>query len=219
VYRKATLLGRTGSKIHRCTPGPNLIVAFGRQNEIISLWKRASSQLEKHSPSEVSHHTLPFSYWLWLTVCKRQTNAILNKIMDLFHNEIISFCQRKATIRLAAGFIYEIPTLYRYFKGWPIIWKHFLAWQGPQLVVQCELMPWLKYSSFSYREKLREAGGCRVLVSVLESGNTAQQDRVLNSLLQFLYDNHRQSAPSFCAKLKRIVSRKFAMLLLVPLES
>jgi hypothetical protein len=23
----------------------------------------------------------------------RQTNAILNRIMDLFHNEIISFCQ------------------------------------------------------------------------------------------------------------------------------
>jgi hypothetical protein len=24
-----------------------------------------------------------------LTVCKRQTNALLNKIMDLFHDEII----------------------------------------------------------------------------------------------------------------------------------
>jgi hypothetical protein len=86
-------------------PGPNLIVAFFRQNEIISLWKRASSQLEKHSPWEVSHYMLPFSYWLRLTVCKRQTNAILNKIIDLFHNEIISFCQWKATLRLAAVLI------------------------------------------------------------------------------------------------------------------
>jgi hypothetical protein len=84
-------------------PAPSLIVAFRRQNEIISLCKRASSQLEKRSPWEVSHYMLPFSYWLWLTVCKRQTNAILNKVMDLFHNEIISFCQWKATIRLAAG--------------------------------------------------------------------------------------------------------------------
>jgi hypothetical protein len=46
---------------------------------------------------------LPFSYWLRLAVCKRQTNAILNKIIDLFHNEIISFCLRKATIKLAAA--------------------------------------------------------------------------------------------------------------------
>jgi hypothetical protein len=46
---------------------------------------------------------LPFSYWLRLAVCKRQTNAILYKIMVLFHNEIILFCQWKATIRLAAG--------------------------------------------------------------------------------------------------------------------
>jgi hypothetical protein len=38
-----------------------------------------------------------------LQTCKRQTNAILNKIMDLFRNKIISFCQWKATIRLAAG--------------------------------------------------------------------------------------------------------------------
>jgi hypothetical protein len=51
---------------------------------------------------------MPTSGYLFLidfdlcTVCKRQTNAILNKIMDLFHNEIISFCQWKATIRLAA---------------------------------------------------------------------------------------------------------------------
>jgi hypothetical protein len=41
------------------------------------------------------------------------------------------------------------------------------------------------------REKLREAGGCRVLVSILETGSPALQDTVLNSLLQFLYDNHR----------------------------
>jgi hypothetical protein len=77
------------------------VVAYLWQIEIISLWKRASSQLEKRSPWEVSHFMLPFSYWLWLTAFKRQTNAILNKIMDLFHNEIISFCQWKATIRLA----------------------------------------------------------------------------------------------------------------------
>jgi hypothetical protein len=70
-------------------PAPSLMVAFRRQNGIISLWKRASSQLEKHSPWEVSHFMLPFSYWLWLTACKRQTNAILNKIMNLFHYEII----------------------------------------------------------------------------------------------------------------------------------
>ncbi len=44
------------------------------------------------------------------------------------------------------------------------------------------------------REKLREAGGCRVLVSILETGSPALQDRVLNSLLQFLYDNHRDRA-------------------------
>ena len=44
------------------------------------------------------------------------------------------------------------------------------------------------------REKLREAGGCRVLVSILETGSPALQDRVLNSLLQFLYDNHRDGA-------------------------
>ncbi len=45
------------------------------------------------------------------------------------------------------------------------------------------------------REKLREAGGCRVLVSILETGGSpALQDRVLNSLLQFLYDNHRDGA-------------------------
>jgi hypothetical protein len=86
-------------------PAPSLIVAFRKQNEIISLWKRASSQLEKLSPWEVSHFMLPFSYWLWLTASKRQTNAILNKIMDLFHNEIISFCHWKATIRLASEFV------------------------------------------------------------------------------------------------------------------
>jgi hypothetical protein len=104
---KSTWLGST---VH--TPAPGLIVAFRKQNEIISLWKRASSQLEKRSPWEVSHFMLPFSYWLWLAVCKRQTNAILNKIMDLFHNEIISFCQCKATIRLAAC-MYD-------FKVWQI---------------------------------------------------------------------------------------------------
>jgi hypothetical protein len=72
-----------------CTAA-SLIVIFRRQKEIISLWKKASSQLEKRSPWEVLHYMLPFSYWLQLAVCKRQTNAILNKIMDHFHNEIIS---------------------------------------------------------------------------------------------------------------------------------
>jgi hypothetical protein len=33
-----------------------------------------------------------------------------------------------------------------------------------------------------------------VLVSILETGSPALQDRVLNSLLQFLYDNHRDGA-------------------------
>jgi hypothetical protein len=46
------------------TPVASLIVAFRRQNEMISLWKKASSQLEKHSPWEVLHYMLPFSYWL-----------------------------------------------------------------------------------------------------------------------------------------------------------
>jgi hypothetical protein len=91
----------------------SLIVAFRRQNEIISLWKKASSQLEKRLPWEVLHYTLPFSYWLRLAACKRQTNAILNKIMDLFHNEIISFCLRRATIKLASGYARHIKNIWK----------------------------------------------------------------------------------------------------------
>jgi hypothetical protein len=55
-------------------------------------------------------------YVTWLTVCKRQTNAILNKIMDLFHNEIISFCLWKATVRLAEGYMYSF-SLVNLFSG------------------------------------------------------------------------------------------------------
>lgn len=40
------------------------------------------------------------------------------------------------------------------------------------------------------RVKLRELGGCKVLVSVLENNLTHLHNRVVNSLLQFMYDNH-----------------------------
>ena len=36
-----------------------------------------------------------------------------------------------------------------------------------------------------------------MLVSILETGSAAQQDRVLNSLLQFLYDNHRHPPATY----------------------
>jgi len=41
------------------------------------------------------------------------------------------------------------------------------------------------------RVKLRELGGCRVLIQVLDSDRLVHlHDRVINSLLQFMYDNH-----------------------------
>ena len=43
---------------------------------------------------------------------------------------------------------------------------------------------------FAFRVKLRELGGCRVLVSILESEHNNLKHRVVNSLLQFMYDNH-----------------------------
>ena len=43
---------------------------------------------------------------------------------------------------------------------------------------------------FLSRVKLRELGGCKVLVSILENNLTHLHNRVVNSLLQFMYDNH-----------------------------
>jgi hypothetical protein len=55
-------------------PAPSLIVAFRWQHEIISLWKRASSQLRKRSLWYVSHYVFSFSYWLWITVPMQETD-------------------------------------------------------------------------------------------------------------------------------------------------
>jgi hypothetical protein len=79
------------------------------------------------------------------------------------------------------------------------LYLSFCIWQGEVAgggwIPRACLSP-VSLSIFLYdREKLREAGGCRVLVSVLETGGSPTlQDRVLNSLLQFLYDNHRDGA-------------------------
>ena len=47
------------------------------------------------------------------------------------------------------------------------------------------------HSIFDLRLRLRESGGCAVFVNVLTTPLAkSMHDRVINSLLQFMYDNH-----------------------------
>jgi hypothetical protein len=64
--------------------------------------------------------TIYITFFLLTSTCSIQetdqynTGTVLNNIpvIDLFHNEIISFCQRKATIRLAADSLHWITDLF-----------------------------------------------------------------------------------------------------------
>ena len=58
------------------------------------------------------------------------------------------------------------------------------------------------------RVKLRESGGCRLLVQVLLSRETSLailHDRVVNSLLQFIYDNHSLNVLMDCGLVRALV--------------
>ena len=50
---------------------------------------------------------------------------------------------------------------------------------------------YILHSLFDLRLRLRESGGCAVFVNVLTTPLAkSMHDRVINSLLQFMYDNH-----------------------------
>ena len=50
---------------------------------------------------------------------------------------------------------------------------------------------YILHNIFDLRLRLRESGGCAVFVNVLTTPLAkSMHDRVINSLLQFMYDNH-----------------------------